>query len=48
VVVLDGMSGVIRFGHDDDQQKQGEERQRSQLARGEGLKACMGKKLSYI
>jgi hypothetical protein len=38
VVVLDGMSGGIRFGHDDDQQKHGEERQRS-LLEAKGLLA---------
>jgi hypothetical protein len=45
VVVLDGMSGGIRFEHDDDQQKQGEERQRLQLARGEGLTCMASSKL---
>ena len=48
MIVLDGLSGGIRFGHVDDQQKQGEGRQRLQLGRGEGLGACMGEELAYI
>ena len=48
MIILDGLLEGIMFGHVDDQQKQGEGKQHLQLARGERLKACMGKGFPII